>query len=34
MNGLTEVIKTKSKKQVEINRKGLEMGVKYVLKGE
>ena len=34
MDGLTEVIKTKSKKQVEINRKGLEMGVKYVLKGE
>jgi 2-oxoglutarate ferredoxin oxidoreductase subunit gamma len=34
MNGLTEVIKTKSKKQVEINRKGLEMGAKYVLKGE
>ena len=34
MNGLTEVIKTKSKKQVEINRKGLEIGAKYVLKGE
>ncbi len=34
MNGLTEVINTKSKKQVEINRKGLEMGAKYVLKGE
>ena len=34
MNGLTEVIKTKSKKQAEINRKALEMGVKYVLKGE
>ena len=34
MNGLTEVIKTKSKKQVEINRKGLEVGAKYVLKGD
>ena len=34
MNGLTEVIKTKSKGQIEINRKGLEMGAKYVLKGE
>lgn len=34
MNGLAEVIKTKSKKQVEINRKGLEIGAKYVLKGE
>ena len=34
MNGLAEVIKTKSKKQAEINRKGLEMGAKYVLKGE
>jgi 2-oxoglutarate ferredoxin oxidoreductase subunit gamma len=34
MNGLIEVIKTKSKKQMEINRKGLEMGAKYISKGE
>jgi 2-oxoglutarate ferredoxin oxidoreductase subunit gamma len=34
MNGLAEVIKKKSASQMKINRKGLEMGVKYVLKGE
>ena len=34
MNGLAEVIKTKNVRQMEINRKGLEMGAKYVLKGE
>ena len=32
INGLTEVIKTKSAKQMGINKKGLEMGAKYVLK--
>ena len=34
MNGLAEIVKTKSKKQMEINRKGLEMGAKYILEGE
>jgi len=33
MNGLAEVIKKKSAKQMEINRVGLETGVKYVLEG-
>ena len=33
INGLTEVIKTKSAKQMGINERGLEMGAKYVLKG-
>lgn len=33
INGLTEVIKAKSAKQMGINKKGLEMGAKYVLKG-
>jgi len=32
-NGLTEVIKTKSARQMETNRKGLELGSQYVLKG-
>ena len=32
-NGLTEVIKTKSARQVETNRKGLQLGSQYVLKG-
>jgi len=34
MSGLSEVIKTKSAKQMDMNRKGLEMGAKYALKGE
>jgi 2-oxoglutarate ferredoxin oxidoreductase subunit gamma len=34
MNGLTEVVKTKNARQMEINRKGLEMGAKYILKGD
>jgi len=33
INGLTEVIKTKSAKQMGINERGLEIGAKYVLKG-
>jgi 2-oxoglutarate ferredoxin oxidoreductase subunit gamma len=33
INGLTEVIKAKSAKQMGINKKGLEMGAKYVLEG-
>lgn len=33
MNALTEVVKSKSSKQMEINKKGLEMGAKYVSKG-
>ena len=33
INGLTEVIKKKSAKQMGINKKGLEMGAKYVFKG-
>ena len=33
INGLTEVIKAKSAKQMGINERGLEMGAKYVLKG-
>jgi len=32
-NGLIEVIKTKSARQMETNRKGLEFGSQYVLKG-
>lgn len=32
-NGLTEVVKTKSARQMETNRKGLELGSQYVLKG-
>ncbi|MBW2342094.1 MAG: 2-oxoacid:acceptor oxidoreductase family protein, partial [Deltaproteobacteria bacterium] len=32
-NGLTEVIKTKSTRQIETNRKGLELGSQYVLNG-
>lgn len=31
MNGLTEVIKKKDARQMELNRKGLEMGLEYVL---
>jgi 2-oxoglutarate ferredoxin oxidoreductase subunit gamma len=34
MNGLTEVVKAKSIKQMELNRKGLEMGAAYILNGE
>jgi len=33
INGLTEVIKIKSAKQMDINKKGLEIGAEYVLKG-
>ncbi len=33
INGLTEVIKIKSAKQMGINKKGLEIGAEYVLKG-
>ncbi len=33
MNGLTEVIKTKSAHQMKTNRKGLELGSQYVLEG-
>jgi 2-oxoglutarate ferredoxin oxidoreductase subunit gamma len=33
MSGLTEVIKTKSARQMETNRKGLELGSQYVLGG-
>jgi len=33
INGLTEVIKTKSSKQIGINKKGLEIGAEYVLRG-
>ena len=33
MNGLTEVIKTKSAHQMETNRKGLGLGSQYVLEG-
>jgi hypothetical protein len=32
MNALTEVIKTKKTRQMELNRKGLEMGAAYTLK--
>ena len=31
MNGLTEVVKKKDARQMELNRKGLEMGAEYVL---
>jgi len=34
MNGLTEVVKAKTTKQMELNRKGLEMGAAYILNGE
>jgi 2-oxoglutarate ferredoxin oxidoreductase subunit gamma len=34
MNGLTEVVKSKAPKQMELNRKGLEMGDAYILNGE
>jgi 2-oxoglutarate ferredoxin oxidoreductase subunit gamma len=34
MNGLTEVVKSKAPKQMELNRKGLEMGAAYILNGE
>lgn len=34
MNGLTEVVKAKATKQMELNRKGLEMGAAYILNGE
>jgi len=33
MNGLVEVVKAKNASRMEINRKGLEMGEQYVLKG-
>jgi 2-oxoglutarate ferredoxin oxidoreductase subunit gamma len=33
MGALTEVVKAKSARQMEINRKGLEMGSQYVLQG-
>ena len=33
MGALAEVVKTKSARQMEINRKGLEMGSQYVLQG-
>ena len=33
MDGLSEVVKAKNASQMEINRKGLEMGAKFVLKG-
>ena len=33
INGLREVVKIKSAKQMDINKKGLEIGAKYVLKG-
>ena len=33
INGLAEVIKIKSAKQMDINKKGLEIGAEYVLKG-
>jgi 2-oxoglutarate ferredoxin oxidoreductase subunit gamma len=33
MAALAEVVKTKSARQMEINRKGLEMGSQYVLQG-
>ena len=33
MNGLAEVVKAKNASRTEINRKGLEMGEQYVLKG-
>lgn len=33
MDGLAEVVKAKKASQMEINRKGLEMGAKFVLKG-
>jgi 2-oxoglutarate ferredoxin oxidoreductase subunit gamma len=32
-NGLTEAIKQKDAVQMQINRKGLEMGASYLLKG-
>jgi len=34
VNGLTEAIKTKDAGQMEINRRGLEMGASYLLEGE
>ncbi len=33
INGLTEVIKKKNAKQMGINKKGLEIGAEYILKG-
>jgi 2-oxoglutarate ferredoxin oxidoreductase subunit gamma len=33
MGGLAEMVKTKSARQMETNRKGLEMGSQYVLQG-
>jgi Pyruvate/2-oxoacid:ferredoxin oxidoreductase gamma subunit len=33
MNGLNEVVKAKNPRQTELNRKGLEMGARYVLEG-
>jgi 2-oxoglutarate ferredoxin oxidoreductase subunit gamma len=33
MNGLNEVIKAKNPRQMELNKKGLEMGAQYVLEG-
>ncbi|MEA3358122.1 MAG: 2-oxoacid:acceptor oxidoreductase family protein [Thermodesulfobacteriota bacterium] len=33
MNGLVEVLKAKNASRMDINRKGLEMGEQYVLKG-
>jgi 2-oxoglutarate ferredoxin oxidoreductase subunit gamma len=33
INGLREVVKIKSAKQMSINKKGLEIGAEYVLKG-
>jgi len=33
MNGLIEVVKAKNASRMEINRKGLEIGEQYVLKG-
>ena len=33
INGLTEVVKIKNAKQMDINKKGLEIGSEYVLKG-
>ena len=34
MSGLMEVVKRKNARQMELNRKGLEMGARYVLEGE
>ncbi|UCH00638.1 MAG: 2-oxoacid:acceptor oxidoreductase family protein [Deltaproteobacteria bacterium] len=34
VNGLTEAIKTKDAGQMKINRRGLEMGARYLLEGE